>query len=202
MINETETETEIKIEQNISGESGEELYRRFQTGDSGAFKDFVTMHEDELFRFINSIVHDYHEAKHLTIETFAQLVVNTRKFMGKSSVKTYLFAIGKNLSIRYIKMRTKEQHLSYEEVIEVLIDDDEAPHSYLERDENKKYLLETMRDLKEEYRAVLILLYFEDMSYIQAGRVMNKSERQIKDLAYRAKSALKKKLEIKGFTYN
>ena len=177
------------------------MYRRFLKGDNGAFEDFVIMYEDELSRYIYSIIRDYHETEHLTIETFSQLFLNKKKFDGKSSIKTYLFAIGKNLSYQLLKKRGREQHFPVEEAIQIPADEDETPYSFLEKEENKLHLQETMQELKEEYRAVLILLYFEDMSYIQAGRAMNKSENQIKNLAHRAKAALKKKLADKGYTY-
>jgi len=181
--------------------TGEELYRCFQLGNDDAFETFVALYEQELALFINGIVHDYHEAKHLTIETFARIAVRGGQFAGKSSIKTYLFAIGKNLAMRYVKMRKCEQHISYEDVIGVLIDEDESPHCFMEREENRRLLHATMQNLKEEHRAVLILLYFEDMSYIEAGRAMNKNLKQIRGLAYRAKVALKRKLESEGFTY-
>lgn len=180
---------------------GEELYRLFLNGDNNAFEEIVLLYENELSRFIYGILRDYHEAEHITIETFAQLVTNKKKFDGKSSIKTYLFAIGKNLSARLLKERGREKHLAFEEVAEILIDEEKTPYNILEREENKKYLHETMRELKEEYHAVLILLYFEDMSYMQAGQAMNKNEKQIKALAHRAKAALKKKMENKGFIY-
>jgi len=181
--------------------SGEELYRRFLADDSDSFEKLVELYEHDLALFINGFVRDYHEAKHLTIETFAQLVISGGQFSGKSSLKTYLFAIGKNLALRYIKMRESNQHISYEEVIDTLTDN-ETPHNLIEKEENKQYLYKAIRELKEEYRIVLELLYFNDMSYLEAGRIMNKSEKQITNLAYRAKILLKKKLESFGFTYS
>ena len=188
-----ETEIEYKV-------SGEELFRRFLSGDVGAFEELVAMYDQELAVFINRIVNDYHEAKHLTIETFAQLAISGTRFAGKSSIKTYIFTIGKNLAVRYVKMRGREQCIPYEDVIRVVSAADESPQDFMEREENKRLLHKAISSLKEEHRAVLILLYFEDMSYIQAGRAMNKSVKQISDLAYRAKAALKKKLENEGFT--
>ena len=175
--------------------TGEELYRRFIDGDGGAFDELVSLYENELSSFIFSIVRDYHEAKHLTIETFAQLAVSSGKFAGKSSLKTYLFAIGKNLTMRHMKKRGREQHIPLEDAIETLVCEGETPHDFIEREEKVRLVHEAMRDLKDEYRVVLLLLYFEDMSYIDAARVMNKSVKQISDLAYRAKATLKKKLE-------
>jgi len=178
----------------VQDKTGEELYFRYLSGDDNAFEEFVKLYEDELARLINSIVSDYYETKHLTVETFAQLALNVKKFEGRSSIKTYLFAIGKNLSTQYIKKRARERHISYEEIMQTFVPDGELPHHYFEREENRRQLHDIMLSLKEEYKTVLIHLYFEDMSYKQAGQAMNKSEEQIKHLAYRAKIALKKKL--------
>jgi len=181
----------------LSGDkvTGEELYKRFLAGDSRAFEELVALYEDELSGFIYVNVRDFHEAEHLTIETFAQLALNKKAFKGKSTLKTYLFGIAKHLIAQHMKKRKREQHISFEEIAELNIDNGETIYDILEKNDRKSVLKESMRELKKEYHAVLLLLYFEDMSYKQAGQAMNKSERQIKDLAYRAKAALKKKLE-------
>jgi len=182
--------------------TGEELFSRYvATGDGGAFEELVRLYEDELARFINGIVRDFHEAKHLTVETFAQLAVNGKKFSGKSSLKTYLFTIGKNLAVKYLKKRGRERHISFEDAVTALADADDSPFEIMEREESKRQVHKAMGALKEEYRAVLLLLYFEDMSYLEAGKAMRKSSEQVKHLAYRAKAALKKKLEGDGYQY-
>ena len=181
--------------------SGDELYRLFLTGDEAAFTTFVELYEDDLSSFILGSVNDYHDAKHLTIETFAQLITGGGKYEGKSSIKTYLFGIGKNLVGQYLKTRRREQHLSYEEVVGVMIAGNETPYDLIEREESRRQLRETLKNLKNEYRVVLLLLYFEDMSYRQAGLVLQKSESQVRNLAHRAKISLKKKLESEGFSY-
>ncbi|MCL2517028.1 MAG: sigma-70 family RNA polymerase sigma factor [Oscillospiraceae bacterium] len=180
---------------------GEELYNRYITGNNEAFEKIVEMYKDELYYFIYGMVHDYHESKQLMIEAFAQLAVSN-KFARKSSLKTYLFAIAKNLAIRYVKMRKNKEYIPYEEITDVLMDEGDTVESLIEREDDRRYVQEAMRSLKEEYYTVLHLLYFEDMSYIQAGKAMNRSVKQITDLAYRAKLALKKKLESDGFTYD
>ena len=168
-------------------------------GDDGAFEKLVGLYEDGLAGFINNIVHDSHETKHLTIETFAQLAVGGRNFKGESSIKTYLYTIGRNLAYKYVKMRGNEQHVSFEEIENILGDNSENPETIVIKEERKSRLKEVMRELKDDHFVVLELLYFEDMSYLQAGRVMKKSEKQIKHLVGRAKAALKKKLESYHF---
>jgi RNA polymerase sigma-70 factor (ECF subfamily) len=58
-----------------------------------------------------------------------------------------------------------------------------------------------MKQLKCEYREVLHLTVFEEMSYAQAAAVMKKSEGQIKALVCRAKKKLRNILTEEGFVY-
>jgi len=155
----------------------------------------VNMYEDELSRFIYGTVRDYHETEHLVIDTFTQLVLSKNAFKGNSVLKTYLFGIAKNLMLQHMKKRRQEQHISFEDLSNLSFDNGETMHTIVEKSDRKENLIATMRELKKEYHAVLVLLYFEGMSYRQAGQAMNKSEKQVKDLAYRAKASLKKKLE-------
>lgn len=189
-----ETSNEIKA-------TGEELYGNYLDGDATAFGELIELYEDELSRFIYGITRDYHDTKHLAAETFAQLIINKKKFAGKSSLKTYLFAIAKNLSSKHIKEQLREQHISFDDVVEVLTSGEEVPYNFLEKEEVKNLLHETMQDLKDEYRTVLTLIYFEDMNYRNAGIAMSKSEKQIKKLVYDAKIALKKRLEKDKSTF-
>ena len=171
------------------------MFKRFLEGDRYAFEALVALYEDELSRFIYSIIKDYYETKNLTIESFGQLAVNGSRFAGKSSLKTYLFTIGKNLAFRHLKIRRKHKHVSFDDAAEVLNSWNETPYGHIEREENKKQLHLAMSELKEEHRKVLTLLYLEDLSYREISDMMNRSEKQIKHLAHRARAALKKKLE-------
>ena len=178
---------------------GEEFFQRFRQGDESAFTDLVELYEDELFFFINGMVHDIHESKHIMIDAFASLALDGGKFAGRSSVKTYLFTIAKNLALKHMKMRKKDQHIAFETIVGVVPDYSGEPEKMFVDTENRRLVHEAMMELKEEYRVVLVLLYFEDMSHMEVGRVLNKNVNQINVLAYRAKAALKKQLQSRQF---
>ena len=55
--------------------------------------------------------------------------------------------------------------------------------------------------LKEDYRQVLYLSYFEDFKNEEISKIMKISKRKVENLLYRAKSSLKAILEKEGFTY-
>ena len=58
-----------------------------------------------------------------------------------------------------------------------------------------------MKNLNSEYYQVLYLVYFENFSNAEISIIMKKNKRQIENLIYRAKKALKAELEKEGFEY-
>lgn len=177
----------------------EVCYARFLNGDHQALEELIGTHRGALTLFLYSYVHDMTEAENLMIDTFAQLVVQGGRFQKKASLKTYLFTIGRNEALRHLKKNRR--HLSWEELPEGLAQDEEHQIFGLLRQERYRQLYDAMENLKSEYREVLYLIYFEQMSYREAAQVMKKSEKQITNLAYRGKKALKGKLEAGGFAY-
>lgn len=52
--------------------------------------------------------------------------------------------------------------------------------------------------MKAEYSQVLYLVYFEELSHADISEIMGKNEKQVRDLIYNAKKALKAELERRG----
>ena len=75
----------------------------------------------------------------------------------------------------------------------------------LERDylknEAKIQLNQAIDRLKPEYRQVLWLTYFEGFRNDEAAKIMRKSKKQIENLLYNAKKALRTEMESEGFLY-
>ena len=51
------------------------------------------------------------------------------------------------------------------------------------------------------YKSVLYLSFFEDFTNEEVAKTIGKSSRQVRNLLYRAKLALKTELEKEGFNY-
>ena len=67
-------------------------------------------------------------------------------------------------------------------------------------EERNRILHFCMDDMNPDYREVLYLIYFEDMSYAQAADVTGKTVKQITNMLYRGKESLRKLLEREGIT--
>ena len=75
-----------------------------------------------------------------------------------------------------------------------LCDEVDIEENYIQSEE-KLRVRHAIRNLKKEYAHVLYLVYFEDMTNSETAQIMGKSTKQVADLLYRAKNALKSELE-------
>ncbi len=174
-------------------DNGESSYPRFLDGDESAFREIVDMHSENLIFFINRYVNNIPVAQELSEDVFVEILIHKRRYNFKTSLKTYLFAIGHNKAVSYVRRCARRPEYAYEYI------ENEADRKNLEdefiRKEQERELHEALGRLKSEYRTVLHLVYFENMSNEEAGSVMKKNRKQIENLLYRAKQALRKELE-------
>ncbi len=180
-------------------DNGESSYRRFLAGDNEGLHEIVCAYRAGLILYLNSFVQNVHTAEELTEGTFWEIIVKCPKFSGKSSFKTWLYAIGRNITTKHLRKHTKLSVVPLESQ-EYLAGEENIESNYI-KTEQKRMVHQVFHRLKLEYRQVLYLSYFEGFSNSEAALIMKKSDRQIKDLLYNAKKALKSELERSGFEY-
>lgn len=173
-------------------DNGESSYRRFLNGDERAFSEIIGMHKDNLIFFINRYVRNIAVAEELAEDVFAELLIHKRRYNFKTSLKTYIFTIGRNKAVSYVRKCVRHPECAYE-YIENESDRRSLEDEFIQR-ERERELHEALNKLNEDYRTVLHLIYFEEMSYAQAAKVMKKNTKQIENLVYRARNSLKKEL--------
>jgi len=176
-------------------DNGASSYRRFLEGDEKGLNEIVQIYGDNLMFFINGYVKNISLAEDIMEDTFMELIVHKHRFREESSFKTYLFKIGRNKALNAIKKNK----------VLVSLEKDAEDSAKLEdlmiKNERNRYIRMAMKKINETYAQVIHLLYFEDMSYEEIGKVLKKNNKQIKNLAYRARNSLKEVLEKEGFSY-
>jgi len=181
-------------------DNGAECYSRFLSGDQDAIEEIIKDYKDGLVFYLCNIVGDIHRAEELTIDTFIKLFYDQPKFKGKCAFKTWLFAIGRNTAIDYIRKNKRISEVSIDDALDIS-DGKSLEREYI-RDEDRFRLRQTINKLKPEYRQVMYLTCFEGFDTSEAAQIMGKSNKQIIDLLYRAKAALKKEIEKEGYQYD
>ena len=79
-------------------DNGASSYRRFLEGDNDGIVQIIKEHKDGLILYLNNFVVNIHLAEDLTEDTFVKLIANRSRFSGKSTFKTWLYAIGRNVA--------------------------------------------------------------------------------------------------------
>ena len=171
-------------------------YRRYLSGEEKAFDEIVKELFDPLVFFVDRYVHDTAAAEDIAIDAFTELVVHKHRYNFKVQLKTYLFMIGRSRALNFIKHRKRLAETDIDDV--QLSDDRQLLEEQFVRSERARLLHEALSQLPEAMRTAVHLVYFEGMSYEDAAKVMKKTKKQIDNLLYRAKSALRATLGKEG----
>lgn len=174
--------------------NGESSYRRFLDGEESAFDEVVKLYLDNLIFFINRYVGDTMASEDLAIDTLTELVIHPHRYDFKRPLKTYLFAIGKNKAINYLK---RHRRVEYTENSDYFADLDSLEDSVL-ADEQQRAVNRALDSLPDDMRICVHLIYFENLSYKDAASVMKKNVKQIDNLLYRAKNRLRQMLSTEN----
>ncbi len=126
------------------------------------------------------------------METFALLIAKNVHFRGNSSFKTWLYGIGRNLARNYLRKNSRV--LAGSDIMEEFALETETVESSFLKKDDAAQLYAALLELKEEYRMVMYLLYFEKMDAPQIAKVMRKSVKQIYNITNRAKEQLRGRL--------
>ena len=104
------------------------------------------------------------------------------------------------MALDHLRRSRRENPIPLEEVENLLAEESDLERSYL-REERKRMIHRAVGKLNPDYGRALHLVYFEGFTNREAAVILRKSERQIRNLLYRAKQALKAELEKEGFVY-
>lgn len=181
-------------------DNGAVCYRRFLDGDDNAFVDIIKDYKDGLTLYLWGITGNPITAEDLTEDAFVKLVTKKPRFSGKSIFKTWLYSIARNIAYDFLRKNPKGMEISTEELLEIQCSGDLLEQAYI-KEEEKIELHKAMDTLPPQYKQVLWLTYFEELSNKDVAMIMHKSVHSIETMLYRARICLREKLEKEGFVY-
>lgn len=171
-------------------DNGASSYRRFLSGDENAFDEIMNEYFHSLVFFINRYVYDVHTAEDIAIDVFSDLIVHKHRYNFKVTLKTYLFMIARSRAIDFIRRKKVLSIVDISQIKEIA-DDQKELEELVFSNERKRIVANAINELPKDMQIAVHLVYFEQLSYEQAAKVMKKSKKQIDNLLYRAKKELK-----------
>ena len=174
-----------------------ELVLRAARGDSAAFHALVDRHSAALFRLAQSLSRGRADAEDVVQETFFGAYRSLSTFDGRSSVKTWLKRI-------LIRQAARVWHKSRESRTALPIESADLPTGRLAGDpdnsghaariDRKIDVGVVLRTLSPEYRQVLVLREFEQLSYAEIAEALGVPQGTVESRLHRARAELRGKL--------
>jgi RNA polymerase sigma-70 factor (ECF subfamily) len=166
------------------------LIHAFVGGDVEAFDRIFLKYQDYVYNVCLGVLGNPEDARDCTQETFLRVYKSAGQFRGKAALSTWIYTIAVNCCRQLLRKRPKVGVVSLDEPDFVeLADPGPPPWRDLEAAEEEKCVRRLVAELPEDYRIVLVLRYFQDLSYEEMVRVLNWTLPQVKIKLHRARRA-------------
>ena len=179
-------------------DNGASSYHRFLEGDREGITELVDVYYDGLVLFLNTWLNNLHDAEDMAEETLVVLTTRKPEFTGQSSFKTWLYAIGRNVTGKFLRKNRRTVTVPPEDMTKLAESEQDAARDFF-ADEEKQALHRCLVRLRPEYRRILWLRYFESMSAKEAAGVMGKSVHSVNHLTERARDAQRAEMNKEGY---
>ncbi|MBB4826391.1 RNA polymerase sigma-70 factor (ECF subfamily) [Sporosarcina luteola] len=156
-------------------------------------------YSDSVLTYILLMVRDYQQAEDLTQETYIKAFRHHQQFESRSSVKTWLFTIARNVTADYFRKKHPLQH--YFGLTLEAKDHDPIPEQLVAMNIQNEQLYRTIQQLKPAYRQVIILRKLKEFSTEETALILKWSESKVKMTLKRAMEKLKRNLSEGGATH-
>ncbi len=166
------------------------LVLRYQAGDASAIEELVERHQGPLRYFVRSLLGRNREADDLLQDVWLTVIRKLRTLRNPGSFAPWLYRIARNRV--YQDLRKNERFAA--------LNDEAVPANDVESEgefspEDAATIHACLRRLRPGHREVLILRFFEDMTYENIAQVAGCGLGTVKSRIYHAKRALRKEME-------
>ncbi len=142
---------------------------RAQKGDMEAIHFLYVRYADDVLRYVNSFVHDHHEAEDITQNVFAKLIHAINKYEQRSVPFTaWILRVARNAALDHMRARRATP------CEEVRLEDDGRSEVAAERGRD---LRQALKRLPDDQREVLVLRHVVGLSPTEIADTLGKSEK-------------------------
>jgi RNA polymerase sigma-70 factor (ECF subfamily) len=164
--------------------SDAELLSRYGRGDEAAFREIVSRYKNSLYAFLKQFLNRQELAEDVFQETFLQLFTSRDSFDPSRPLRPWLFTIAANKAKDALRKSQRvaaipigtlsdSQEMSFDDVLNTLSSDSTMPYEELEQGETSARVAQTIANMPENLREILILAYFNKFSYKQMANILS-----------------------------
>jgi len=183
-----------------------DLIEKAQKMDVQAFEQLVEKYQKKVFNIAFSMLNNMDDASDISQEVFIKAFKSIKHFKQNSSFSTWLYRITVNTCLDELRKRKNKSnvfsidqviHLESGEVTRQLEDDRPTPDSMVENNELRALVRDSISQLSDELKEVIILRDINGLSYDDIADMLDCPLGTVKSRINRARNALKEILKRK-----
>ncbi|MBT2642100.1 MULTISPECIES: RNA polymerase sigma factor SigX [Bacillaceae] len=165
---------------------------------NSVFDELYQKYHHDVFQFLFYMVKSRELAEDLVQEVYIRVLKAYDRFEGKSSEKTWLFSIAKNVAIDHFrKQKGWKQRLleSFDMSARQVRDDQPLPEEMALQSEEIQLMYKCLDQCTVDQRMVIIMRYIHELTISETAEALSWTESKVKTTQHRALKTLKKLME-------
>jgi RNA polymerase sigma-70 factor (ECF subfamily) len=181
-------------------QNDEDLVSLIIKGDKELFGELIERYESKLTRYVKRFTQHPDDVSDIIQIVFIKAYTHLQSFDTSRSFNSWIYRIAHNESVTYLKKKGNEK-------VSFIDFDTFLPHPFAQEEADDHTVKREMRELMEislanispKYREVLILYYYEELSYQEIADVLHIPTATVGVRIKRGKESLKKKLRANHY---
>jgi RNA polymerase sigma-70 factor (ECF subfamily) len=174
-----------------------EWIRQVAQGDERAFERLFRCYAPRIFRFAMSYLNDPTRAEEIVQETMIAVWKNAKDYKEQSQVSSWILGIARNKALDRARARQREPELLRER-LDQRASARATPEQLTQQEIQIDRIRTALTQLTPEHREVMMLAFYNELSYSEIAQILNCPEGTVKSRVYYAKEQLKRLLSEGG----
>lgn len=162
-------------------------------GDPRSFERLVEKYQKLVFNLAYKMSQDKDEAADITQSVFLKVYEKLNSFNPKYKFFSWLYRIAVNESLNVVQRRVPSEEYNDETFA-----DQTTPHNVVDSDDVTQRVQDALLDLDVNYRAVIVLRHFQELSYEEIAEILDIPENKVKSRLFSARTMLRTICQKRG----
>ena len=172
----------------------DDLVARTQSGDTTAFDELIVKYSPRLYGMIYNMTSNHDDTHDMLQDIWAKAFRSISTFRGKSAFYTWIYSIAVNMTINFLKKRTRRTHMSLDDIDASIHHDKDfvelaastTPVREANLNELQKRLNEAMQRLSHDHRSVVTMFDIQGMPHAEIAKILGISEGTVRSRLFYA----------------
>jgi RNA polymerase sigma-70 factor (ECF subfamily) len=168
-------------------------------GNQRAFTELVERYQTPVYNLCHRMLGNAPEAEDAAQETFVRVYKHLADYNAEQKLSSWVLAIASHYCIDRLRRR-RITWLSLEDVLPMPaeIHDTARPEETAVEHESNAEVQDLLQELPPEYRLVITLRYWQDLSYAEIAQIVDSTESAVKSRLHRARRVMAQQILSQG----